>query len=77
MAVSKEDRRRKLTDEQRDEVIEKYKKYTLGQEGGLSKRQLAYEYHVRRYTISTIINPELQKRDYEKRKLREARKDGK
>lgn len=63
MAVKKTDHRRKLTDKQRSEIIIKFSE-------GISKRVLADEYQVRRYTISTVINPELVKQDYEKRKAK-------
>ena len=54
MAVKKTDRRRKLTDEQYAEIRAKY-----AQGGpGASKRALAAEYHVRRYTITNIVEPD-------------------
>ena len=47
-----QDRRRKLTDEQKDEIIHKYST------GLISQRALADEYNVSRSLITIIVNPE-------------------
>ena len=62
------DRRIKLTDEQREEIKEKYAS------GVYSQRALALEYHVSRRLISFIIDPE--KYEISKEQYRERRKDG-
>lgn len=50
------DRRRRLTDEQRQEIIQKYST------GEYSMRQLGREYNVDKGTISIIVNPDQKKR---------------
>lgn len=58
------DRRVKLTEEQRQEIREKW-------ESGLtSKHKLAEEYKVSRRTIQMILDPELKERLYEASKRR-------
>jgi DNA invertase Pin-like site-specific DNA recombinase len=54
MAIKKTDRRRKLTDEQYAEIRDKYAQ-------GASKRALAIEYSVRRYTIKNIVDKNINK----------------
>lgn len=54
------DRRRKLTDEQRDEIIRKYAT------GEYSYNKLAKEYNVSKKLIMLIINPESKKRNDER-----------
>lgn len=62
------DRRIKLTDQQRDEIKEKYVS------GIQSQRALAREYKVSRRLISFIVNPD--KYEISKEQLKERRKDG-
>ncbi len=63
-----QDRRRKLTEEQKDEIAHKYKT------GLYSQRGLAREYNVSRRLITFIINPEGYNRAKELAK--ERKKDG-
>ena len=51
------DRRRKLTDEQKDEIIHKYGM------GGYSLNQLGREYGVSKKTILLIVNPESKRKN--------------
>lgn len=62
------DRRFKLSDEQRNEIREKYNK------GIYSQQRLATEYHVSRRLIYFIINPD--KYEISKEQYRERSKDG-
>lgn len=66
--TKEQDRRIKLTDEQRKEIIEKYTT------GLYSQRQLASEYKVSRRLIQFVISPEKYERAKEQR--RERQKDG-
>lgn len=50
------DRRRRLTDEQRQEIIQKYST------GEYSLRQLGREYNVDKGTIGLIVNPDQKQR---------------
>ena len=61
-----QDRRIKLTDEQREEIREKYAT------GCYSQRGLATEYHVSRRLISFILDDEKAKRAAEQLKARKA-----
>ena len=61
-----QDRRIKLTDEQREEIREKYAT------GCYSQRGLAIEYHVSRRLISFILDDEKAKRAAEPLKIRKA-----
>lgn len=63
-----QDRRYKLTDEQRDEIRHKYST------GLYSQRELAAEYNVSRRLITFIIDPEKLKHNAEL--LKERRADG-
>ncbi len=60
LTVGKEfDRRRKLTDEQKAEIVEKYST------GLYSLQNLADEYGVSKKTILLTVNPESKKKDHE------------
>lgn len=54
-----QDRRRKLTDEQREAIKKKYA------EGKCGTRPLAKEYGVSRATIQIIVNPTIKQRHHE------------
>lgn len=54
-----QDRRRKLTEEQKEEIRRIYAKGTCG------TRLLAKQFGVSRSTIQTIVNPEIAKRNHE------------
>ncbi len=60
-----QDRRRKLTDEQKKEIHHKYNVV-----GGYSQRGLASEYGVSRRLITFIIDPSKKVKDLENRKAR-------
>ncbi len=63
MKVAKEDDKRiKLTNEQKDEIRHRYLTEGIGQ------RPLAKEYNVSRSTIQLIVNPETEKAVKERRK---------
>ena len=57
------DRRRKLSDEEKDEIREKYKT------GTTSHRRLAKEYNVSQKSIFLIVNPEGREKEREYQKL--------
>ena len=63
-----QDRRVKLTEEQRDEIRHKY------ETGLYSQRQLADEYKVSRRLITFVLNPEKERHNVEL--FKERRKDG-
>lgn len=62
-----QDRRRKLTDEQKDEILHRYKI------GDGSQRSLAREYGVSRALIQIIVNPNI--REAKKQRIKEHWRD--